>query len=262
MRIHSIAILLLLILIANSCDMLKKEESKNMPSKTVVVLCDLTESTRNFHSAYLENLKTILSTIRHGDVIVAAKITNSSIAELEIPIKDEIQKFIPVDKMGNPTDNPILVKSSKKEADDKLSKQKELIIDKLNNMFSANNDLKRKILNTDIMSSLHVAEKIFKSYKREELVLVMLSDMIEDSTEYDFEKENLIDKRAEEIIKKEKTRNRIPDLQGVKVYVVAAGTKESNRFFAIQNFWLRYFKECGADLTKERYGSALLNFNE
>lgn len=262
MRIHSITILLLLVLMANSCDMLKKEENKNIPSKTVVVLCDLTESTKNLSNAYLESFKTILSTISHGDVIVAAKITNSSIAEPEIPIKDEIQKFVPVDKMGNPTDNPILVKSSKKEADEKLAKQKELIIDKLNNMLSPNNNRNRKIINTDIMSSLHVAEKIFKNYKREKLVLVMLSDMIEDSTEYNFEKENLIDKRAEDIINKEKSKNRLPDLQKVKIYVVAAGAKESNKFFAIQNFWLRYFKECGADLTKERYGSALLNFNE
>ncbi|MEW6419499.1 MAG: hypothetical protein AB1480_15525 [Nitrospirota bacterium] len=244
-----------------TCEKIKSKEEKK-PQKTIVVLFDLSESTRNLKKVYSDSFKTILSSIGHGDVIVAAKITNSSISEPEIPIKKEFPEFVPTDKMGNRTDNPILVEKSLKEANKKLADEKARLEKISNDILLVKEDIYRKILNTDIVSSLHVAEKIFKNYKRNHTILVIFSDMIEDSKEYNFEKENLTDKRIEDIIKKEKLRNRIPDLQGVKIYVVAAGTKESNKFFAIQNFWLRYFKECGADLSKERYGSALLNFNE
>ena len=84
-----------------------------------------------------------------------------------------------------------------------------------------------------------MAEKAFKNYNRDKSILVILSDMIEDSSEYNFEKENLKDKRIEEIIKREKTKNRMPDLKGAKIYVIAAGAGGSNKFFAIQNFWFR-----------------------
>jgi len=244
-----------------SCDKLKTE-GKRSPHKTIVVLCDLSESTKSLRDVYLDSFKKVISPIGPGDVIVAAKITDASITEPEIPVKEAFPEFVPLDKMGNPTDNPVLVKKAKEEADKKIEAKKEDIIKVASHFLSAKGDDHKRILHTDIMSSLHVAEKVFKNYPRDKSVLVMLSDMIEDSSEYNFEKENLTDRRIEEIITREKTKNRIPDLRDVKVYVVAAGAGGSKKFFAVQNFWLRYFKECGANLSKENYGSALLNFNE
>jgi hypothetical protein len=89
-----------------------------------------------------------------------------------------------------------------------------------------------------------------------------MSDMIEDSGEYNFEIENLTDKRIGDIISREKNRNLIPDLNGIKIYVVGALSKNLKQYYRVQNFWLRYFKECGANLIKDNYGSALINFNE
>ncbi|MBE0427711.1 MAG: hypothetical protein IBX72_13845 [Nitrospirae bacterium] len=243
-----------------SCDK-SRPEKKRHPNKTVVVLCDLSESTRNLRANYIHSFKTILSSIGHGDVIVVAKITDASVVEPEIPINEAFPEFVPRDQMGNRTDNPILVQSAKEDANKKLEQKKEELIKIIQYILFAKGDHKR-IMHTDIMSSLHVAERIFRNYKRDKFILVMLSDMIEDSSEYNFEKENLNDRRIEEIIKSEKAKNKIPALKDVKVYVVAAGAGGSTRFFAIQNFWLRYFKECGANLSKENYGSALLSFDE
>jgi len=239
-------------------------EEKKIPQKTVTVLCDFSESTTNIRKSYFESFKKVVSSINHGDVIIFAKITEASIAEPEIPIKEIFPEFVPKDNSGKPTDNPILMNSSLKKADAERDKKKEMIIEVAEkNIFpESTNKNEKRIIRTDILSSLHLAEKIIKSYKRDKPVLVLLSDMIEDSTEYNFEKENLTDRRIEEIINKERKRNRIPDLKGVKVYVVAASEKGSEKFFAIQNFWLRYFKECGANLSKENYGSALLSFDE
>ncbi|MGQ9569611.1 MAG: hypothetical protein ACUVUQ_01975, partial [Thermodesulfovibrionales bacterium] len=235
---------------------------KKLSRKTVVVLCDLSESTRNVRGIYLESFKKAISPIGHGDVFVVAKITDSSITEPEIPIEEAHPEFVAKDKMGNPTDNPILVKNAKKEADERLQKRKEELIETAKNLLLGERDKGRKIMHTDIMSSLHIAERIIKNYRRDKPVLVILSDMVEDSSEYNFEREKLTDKRIEQIVQNEKKKNRIPDLNGVKVYIVAAGVRSSKRFFAIQNFWLRYFKECGANLSKENYGSVLLSFNE
>jgi len=68
--------------------------------------------------------------------------------------------------------------------------------------------------------------------------------------------------RVAAIIRNEKAKRRIADLAGVNVHAVAAGSTDSNAFFAVQNFWMRYFPEAGATLLKEDYGSTLMRFGE
>lgn len=160
--------------------------------------------------------------------------------------------------MGNPTDNPILVKRAKKEADKDPERKKERFIKTVRALLFS----KKKAMHTDIMSSLNLAEKIFRTFQRDKSILVIFSDMIEDSSRYNFEREKLTDKRIEEIIREEKIKNRMPYLKDVEVYVVAAASIDPNKFFTIQKFWLRYFKECGADISKENYTNTLLKLNE
>jgi len=241
-------------------------------TKTVVLLCDLSESTKHVRNFYLDSFKTVLSSISHGDVLVMAKITEASITEPSIPIKKEFPPFVAKDKMGNPTDNPVIVRRLKEEADKNLEETKSELLKIATTLVRGSEppigdrpevkEPSKRILRTDIFSSLHVAAGLFKEYKRDKSILVVLSDMIEESSDYDFKKEHLTERRIEAIIRKEKAADRLPDLRGVKVYVVCAGVTTKDMFFALQRFWLRYFKECGADLKKERYASALAAFNE
>ena len=143
---------------------------------------------------YLRSFKKVISSIGHGDAIITAKITDASITEPEIPVNEAFPEFVPLDKMGNPTDNPLLVKKAKKEADEGLERKKEDLVRIVGHILFAERDNHKRILHTDIMSSLHVAEKAFKNYNRDKSILVILSDMIEDSSEYNFEKENLTDR--------------------------------------------------------------------
>jgi hypothetical protein len=257
MRIFKLFFLILLVfLFSFSCEKIKTEDKK-LQQKTVVVLFDLSGSTKELRNIYLNSFKKILSSITHGDVIVAAKITDSSITEPEIPVKEEFPEFIPRDKMGNPTDNEFLIRKAKKEADVKLANKKDEIVKTIKNFLFRVSTKK-----TDIMSSLHIAERIFKTYNGDKSILVIMSDMVEESDVYNFKKEKLIQRRIQEIINNEKTKNRLPDLHNVKVYVVAAGAPSAEEYFFIQNFWLKYFKECGANLAKENYGSALIQFDE
>jgi lysophospholipase L1-like esterase len=98
-------------------------------------------------------------------------------------------------------------------------------------------------------------------------VLVIFSDRVEESEHYNFTRENLTEARIKKIISQNRSRGLLPDLAGVKVYVVgaSAGAYEkmrSGRMAAIRDFWLAYFKACGAELTRERYGGALLGWRE
>ncbi len=262
-RLAGVLVFFIVVLFMVSCQKVesKTEEvtagKKKETGKAVVVLFDLTASTKKVRNVAFDSFRKVLSAISYGDVIVAAKITESSITEPDIPVKEVFPKFVPVDNWGNPTDNDFLVKAARKKADKDIALKKDSILKAVEGFIFAGDARK-----TDIISSLHVAERIFSTYKRDRSILVILSDMIEDSNVYNFERENLTARRIEEIIRRERFRKRIPDLRGVKVYIVPAGTLNTRRYFSIQNFWLRYFRECGANLAKENYGSPLLIFNE
>lgn len=216
-------------------------------TKTIVVLLDLSESTRNFRKSYFENFKKILSSINHGDALAVVKITESSVTEPETFVED-FPKFVPRDKMGNPTDNPLLVRKAKEEADKRLNERKEEILKRVESILFT----QRKVLYTDILSSLHVAQSLFEKLNRDKNILVIFSDMVEETPEYNFK--NLTRERIKYIIEKEKQR--LPDLKNVVVYVVPISDLSREQFFIIQSFWLRYFKECGAILPKENYSIA------
>lgn len=230
------------------------------PTKTVVVLVDMSESTVDLRQTYLGTIENIISTATYGDTIVVAKITESSITEPDVPIKEVFPLFVAVNASGQVTDNPMLVEKSRKEADAKLVIRKAEILNKAKNFLMPSSGNNKKVMKTDIMGSVSIAENFFKNYKSDEAVLVVLSDMIEDCANpyYDFYQENLTDIRINEIISEEKKSNRLPDLTGVKVYAVAAGSHDTATFFELQNFWLKYFKDCGADASKDNYSNTLI----
>jgi hypothetical protein len=228
--------------------------SKKIPPKTVVVLFDLSESVNKEEviKSDQDGFQKILAKVNQGDIVVGERILESSLAQSTLPINRKIPPFV------SSNDNPLLVKKEKKIADEELNKMKEEIYRDVETLLLRKN-LKRKILKTDILSSLHIVERVFKAYENERNILVIFSDMIEDSDNYNFEKEMLLPERIEAILSKEKKQGRMPDLTGVKVYIVGARSHNTNQFFSIQNFWLAYFKDCGADV--KNYG-ALIDFNE
>jgi hypothetical protein len=114
-----------------------------------------------------------------------------------------------------------------------------------------------------IFEALHLAERIFATYQDRQKLLVVFSDMIEQSHRYDFAQENLTQERIASIIEAERDAMRIPDLRDVEVCVTGAGASTaggipSEQILAIRDFWLRYFGVAGANLPKVRYGATLL----
>lgn len=212
------------------------------PSKTVVVLFDISGSTLDpaIREQYRNDFMKITDpkhALMPGDAIAADLIADSSSAGSTLPINEELEDY-------SWDTNTIKVKKANREMLKKIMENADVIL-KSN----------QKTKNTDILSSLQIAERVFKTYNKERNVLVIMSDMVEDSQNYNFEKEKLTDKRITEIIAKERKAGRLPDLKNVQVYAIKNATAQSKLDHgAIQNFWLRYFQETGARIDKAHYG--------
>ncbi len=85
-----------------------------------------------------------------------------------------------------------------------------------------------------------------------------MSDMIENGDAFNFERSApLSEAQVKKAIARLKSEKRLPNLQGVKVSVVAPmpaeGNRSSRRYLGLQRFWKEFFSSSGADLG-ERYG--------
>lgn len=227
-------------------------------NKTVLVLFDLSESTAKYEirKEYFEAFKRIVdirdlrndlkdSFIQPGDVLIADIISDNSVSGSTFPILKEFPKF------SQWSDNRLLYGN-------KLRREKEEILIRAEDiLFSP----KKRIMFTDILSSLRIAERVFKRFNNDNNVLIILSDMKEESPEYNFARDNLNDSRITVINAKERSRG-LPDLKGVKVYIAGARADNKRHFQNIQKFWMSYFKACGAILKERNYGRGFIGMNE
>ncbi|MCL4354536.1 hypothetical protein M1349_03655, partial [Patescibacteria group bacterium] len=199
------------------------------PNKIVCVLFDLSETTNTpeIRKTYLNRFKFVLDRMQVGDAIEAALITEKSVSELNLSVEYEF----PV--INSKTDTEIFKRKAKEQSDSILNVKRDSILTVADSILFKP---KRKILFTEIMGSLQVAERVFKSFPQPRKILVVFSDMIEDSKHYNFERENLSSQRINQIINREKKDNLLPNISGVKIYVAGATAKDSERYNNIKNF--------------------------
>lgn len=112
---------------------------------------------------------------------------------------------------------------------------------------------------TDIFSSLLIAQKLFHDEARRK-VLILMSDMIEDTPDYNFEKLVLSPSAFEKLLAELEGKALIPNLPGVCVYVSGASAKSAARAESIGRFWEAYFRRTGADMHPSRYAHVLLHW--
>jgi hypothetical protein len=116
---------------------------------------------------------------------------------------------------------------------------------------------------TEIISALIPAQQIFESYPEYgRKILLIMSDMLEESPNYNFDRRPPDERKTKKIIALEKKKNRLPQLTGITVYVAGAGGRSTEQMRKVKNFWLEYFKACGARLEPHNYGAGLARFEE
>lgn len=219
-------------------------------TKAVCVLIDFSESTKNARMDYRKALGSIIEKLAMGDSVYIAKITEKSRMEPQ-PLLE--QDFVPEKEPVN--------EFWRKQERAKMAKKIKEVGGRAQQAMDGKTGLSGK---TALLDSLQVAERVFKHYRKDKSILVIMSDMIEDGR-YNFEREDLSYKGISRIIDRQRRQELIPDLKGVKVYVVGASVPKGvspERYDQVERFWLRYLKETGAQMPKEDYGSSLIGFRE
>jgi len=213
-------------------------------SRVIIVFVDMSGSTNQARrTVYREAFEMIRQNLRQGDRIVVGTITGRSYIEFRPALDVEIPKeSIWVNRITYEQELTKCQESIQKEVDKLLSQ-------------------KRGTPRTEIINSLNIADSIFHNEKRQK-ILVLLSDMVQDSKEYDFSRANLTDQYIADVIKERKKQHVIPDLKDVKVYVAGASADDTKKFRTIQKFWSQYFAASGADFSLHRYGHSLLEFEK
>ncbi len=226
-------ILLCAVVLFFGCDRAKVE------APSVLVMVDFSLSARQDLPKYQEYLDVILNEMPPNSRLVVGKIVETTEATFD-PFIDETfpdENFF----LTNPYD----------VADEKDSLRKRFKA-RCEEAFRNPNLSPR----TDVVSALSLVNQVFPTSKRR--ILVLLSDMLHSSTDFDLEKANITDSYIENIINMLKRQDRLPRLDGVEVYVAGARAPTEKRYIAVKKFWLRVFQETGAQL--KYYGHSLLNF--
>ena len=222
-------------------------------ARTFLILFDVSlsvakpETRLSYRSAYQK----IFAKIEPGDNFLVGYITDKSINQLELPVTFRFESFNPT------TDNDITLINEKSKYQSKINGKKDSVNRIVDSILTK---VKRDVQYTDIFSSLKLAEKLFVQYSNTQKVLVIFSDMEEDNPDIQFDNTNLSESRVKEIIEKRRTNNLLPNLAGVKVFIVGANSVDYKKYEQIETFWLKFFKECNADIKKGNYNSVLANF--
>jgi len=232
---------LLLLLVAAGCG------ENSVHSRVTTVLFDLSGSTspQAIRQQYLKDFSKILNQVANGGVIAADIIDDNPLAHSTFPINESFDRYEPM-------------KENKLDYERRIKQQRDTVLKEADAIMR-----KRAAPATDVIDAMQLAERVFSTYEGNQKLLVVFSDMIEESRRYNFTTEKLTAARIGQIIANEQDAGRLPDLQGVEVCVVGAGATTSgglpaDKLLTIREFWIQYFKAAGANLPKERYGSALL----
>src|SRR5438445_12498826 len=114
---------------------------------------------------------------------------------------------------------------------------------------------KRAAPATDVIDAMQLAERVFSTYEGNQKLLVVFSDMIEESRRYNFATEKLTASRIGQIIANEQEAGCLPDLEGAEARIVGAGETTSgglpaDKLLKIRDCCSQYFQPTEATLPK------------
>lgn len=213
-------------------------------SRAIVVFVDMSGSTNKARrTVYRKSFDKIYQNLRQGDRILVGTITSRSFIDFKPVIDAEIPKQSLWDNRLQYEQNLAKTKKNVRKSVDRLLSRKQ------------------GTPYTEILNSLNVVDTIFHKEKRTK-ILVILSDMIQDSKQYKFGRHKITNKYISNVIRNQKEQNLVPNLADVKVYAAGVSASNSKKFRSIQKFWQRYFTESKADFSTHRYGHSLIEFEK
>ena len=228
--------------------------SETAPRQTLIlVLFDISSGTATdeIKDRYRKSFNQILDMISGGEVLMGDVITDNPLATSSLPL--DIEFTAP--RAARPGTNVSNVR---------LDRQKRNARETVETFLKEGKSSAR----TDLLGAFQVADKIVNGEKCKGMprkVLVVFSDMVQESAKLNFVTDQLTSDSATKLVDAERQAGRLPNLKDVDVWVVGAtaatqGGLDSERINRIQDFWLHYFAQAGARIDKGRYAATLMNF--
>ena len=210
-------------------------------SKVVLVFVDVSGSVKDA-DVYRQAWSTIADRLDGGDRILLGRIGTETFTGFK-PVVDLV---LPVFTMS---DNRLQFNARLEEVQTEITAALDLALEA------------PPARHTDILNTLLLAQKVFEGDPRRK-VLVLLSDMIEDSPAYNFDRSEVTPAFTTQVIEERAADGRLPDLDGAAVYVAGASARTAERALAVQDFWFAYITAAGGRLENRHYAPALLSFEE
>jgi hypothetical protein len=230
--------------------------SQAIPQKgsAVVVFVDFSSSVGgNERAGFKREIdKQILPWLQPGDSFLVASIHDKTLTEFRPLVEAELP---PRPQFSGWANNVIKFNREAKETDARIIQVKATLRTETAQALGGSN----KAQYTDIFSSLLLTEKLFSAETRHK-VLILMSDMIEDSPPYAFDRLAWTPTTTQKILSELEAKGAIADLRGVCVYVSGVSAPSAELATNIGRFWEAYFRKAGADLHPSRYAHVLLHW--
>ena len=211
-------------------------------AKVVLVYVDLSQSIKgaDIDRIYTPTLRTVMESLQPGDRLVLAEISEQTLGN-----------FAPAVDVAFPTTGRSM------DDADALDAGKKKLRDQWRKLISTRGKAKATV----IIDSMGAGAQIFARDPREQKWLLILSDMVEESKLANFAKSPPDAAATDALLRERRSKSLMPDLRGVQVFVAGAAAPTGEQYAAIQDFWLKYFKAAGAQVSEKTYGRVALSFN-
>lgn len=229
-------------------------ETTGQPGTDIVVFVDFSQSIDRADRALFEQDFTdrIIPSLSPGDRILIAPINDKTLTDFH-PLLEET--LPPTPEFNGWLDNVLKYNRQVRDTDAQVVKLRESIQQKVAGIFAARYTSQQ----TDILSSLLIAEKLFHNEPRHK-VLILMSDMIVDYPPYRFERIDWGPSTNQEILSEIEEKGLIPNLSGVCLFVSGVSARSAQLAENIGQFWQEYFRRTKANMNPSRYAHVLLHW--
>ena len=230
------------------------DEEQGTRGKVVVVFVDRSASTVGDREVYERAFEKIIPTLKAGDRIVVSVITQATATDFKAAIDATAPERLAIRTLS---DNELQYRKKETRFKAEMETFQQEVTESVARVLSGPSSSPY----TAIFESMRIAQQIFAGDSRR-AVLVLMSDMQEDSPLARLEKTQLTRAFAESVIKRHEEAALLPSLKGVRVYVVGAHGRTAKQTVEIEEFWKRYFEKTGAIIPAGGMGITLAQFDE
>lgn len=207
------------------------------PSKVIVVLLDTSGSiTADDQNLYQRSYDNLLDGLQAGDRLVLAAIGDK-----------------PLNRFSAHTDLTSPLTNVQFNDADALKKTKNTLGANYKRLIDSANPSKL----TYLLDTIAATAEIFEHTPDSRRILVIMSDMVEESTMVNFNKAPRNNAQDKALITRINHAGLLPQLEGVQVFVAGASGANGEHMMQLKSFWSTYFQSTGATLIQ--YGRSLVN---